>query len=56
MPLALGALALIGGVAGSFVFDLATGPLLVCVFGLMLVIALALRALLGVKTQNFVEF
>jgi zinc/manganese transport system permease protein len=51
-----GALALVAGVAASFVWDLATGPLLVCAFGLMLLLALVARHLMGVKTETFVDF
>lgn len=43
-----GAVAIIGGIGASFYWDLATGPLLVCAFGAVLVIAMALRPLFGV--------
>ena len=39
----VGTLALIAGVVASFALDVATGPLLVCTFGLTLVIALLIR-------------
>ncbi len=45
---ASGAVAIIGGIGASFYWDLATGPLLVCAFGLVLVIAMILRPFLGV--------
>jgi zinc/manganese transport system permease protein len=46
---ASGTVAIIGGIGASFYWDLATGPLLVCAFGLVLVIAMLLRPLLGVR-------
>jgi zinc/manganese transport system permease protein len=46
----LGAVAVIGGIVSSFVWDLATGPLLVCSFGLVLVVAFGVRSALGVRT------
>jgi ABC-type Mn2+/Zn2+ transport system permease subunit len=46
---ATGAIAIIGGIGASFYWDLATGPLLVCAFGLVLVIAMVLRPFLGVN-------
>jgi zinc/manganese transport system permease protein len=47
-----GAVAVIGGIAASFYWDLATGPLLVCAFGLLLVVAMALRPALGVHPSS----
>jgi zinc/manganese transport system permease protein len=41
-----GAIAIIGGVAISFAWDITTGPLLVCSFGAVLVLAAALRPLI----------
>jgi ABC-type Mn2+/Zn2+ transport system permease subunit len=40
-----GAIALAGGITASFVWDLTTGPLLVCAFGLVLILAAAIRPL-----------
>lgn len=44
-----GTLAIVGGIGASFVWDLATGPLLVCAFGALLVVAAILRPILGVR-------
>jgi zinc/manganese transport system permease protein len=44
-----GTVVIVGGIGASFYWDLATGPLLVCAFGLMLVVAAALRRLLGIS-------
>jgi len=44
-----GTIAIIGGIGASFYWDLATGPLLVCAFGLVLVVAMILRPFLGVR-------
>ncbi len=44
-----GAVAIVGGIGASFYWDLATGPLLVCAFGLLVVVAAALRGLLGIR-------
>ena len=52
---AAGTVAIVAGTAASFVWDLATGPLLVCSFGAVLVAAFALRAVLGVKTGEHVR-
>lgn len=41
-----GAVAVIAGISASFVWDITTGPLLVCTFGLVLVIAALLRPLI----------
>ncbi len=46
---AVGTVALVAGVVASFVWDVATGPLLVCVFGLTLVIALFVRWGTGIR-------
>ncbi|MGD8322447.1 MAG: metal ABC transporter permease [Gemmatimonadota bacterium] len=50
-----GALAIIAGIGASFYWDLATGPLLVCSFGLMLVIAMGLRPFLGVHPGSRIQ-
>jgi zinc/manganese transport system permease protein len=44
-----GTVAIVGGVVASFVWDLATGPLLVCAFGAVLVVAMMLRPFVGVS-------
>lgn len=44
-----GALAIVSGIGASFYWDLATGPLLVCTFGLVLVLAAILRTVLGIR-------
>lgn len=38
-----GAIAIVSGIAASFVWDITTGPLLVCTFGVVLLIALLVR-------------
>lgn len=45
-----GAVAIIGGIGASFYWDMATGPLLVCAFGAVMVIAMMLRPFFGVKS------
>ena len=45
---ATGAVAIIGGIGASFYWDLATGPLLVCAFGALLVVAAIVRQLMGI--------
>ena len=45
----VGTAALVAGVVASFVLDVATGPLLVCMFGLVLVVALLVRWGTGVR-------
>ena len=45
----VGAVTIVGGIGASFYWDLATGPLLVCTFGLLVVIAAALRGVLGIR-------
>jgi zinc/manganese transport system permease protein len=47
-----GALASAAGLLVSFHYDLPTGPVVVCMFGLVLLVAYCLRRLLGVRTQN----
>ncbi len=49
---AAGAVAIVGGIGTSFYLDIATGPLLVCAFGVVLVIAAGLRPLLGVRPEG----
>lgn len=44
-----GALAIIGGIGASFYWDVATGPLLVCSFGVVLILAAVLRGVLRVR-------
>lgn len=46
---AVGAVAVVGGIGASFAWDVTTGPLLVCVFGLMLAIALLVRRVTGIR-------
>ena len=46
----VGAVAIVGGIAASFIWDVATGPLLVCSFGAVLVLAFGIRAAFSVKT------
>jgi len=50
-----GTLAIVGGIGASFAWDLATGPLLVCAFGAVLVIAAVLRSVLGVHPDTRVR-
>ncbi len=47
-----GMVAVVGGIGTSFYLDIATGPLLVCAFGVVLVIAVGLRPLLGVHPEG----
>jgi zinc/manganese transport system permease protein len=47
-----GTFAIVAGIGASFAWDLPTGPLLVCVFGAVLLVAAALRPLLGVRSQG----
>ena len=47
-----GAVAIVGGIGASFYWDLATGPLLVCAFGLLVVIAGVLRMVLGIRPDS----
>lgn len=44
-----GTVAIVAGIGASFYWDVATGPLLVCAFGAVLVAAVALRPFLGVS-------
>jgi zinc/manganese transport system permease protein len=50
-----GALAIVGGIGASFIWDLATGPLLVCTFGAVLVLAAMLKPMLGVRPGSRVS-
>jgi len=50
-----GALASAGGLLISFRYDLPTGPLIVCMFGLLLLLAYALRRALGVRVDSALE-
>ncbi|MCH7532567.1 MAG: metal ABC transporter permease [Gemmatimonadetes bacterium] len=47
-----GTFAIVAGIGASFVWDLPTGPLLVCVFGAVLLVSVALRPLLGVRPHE----
>ena len=44
-----GAVAIVGGIGASFYWDLATGPLLVCAFGVLVVVAGVVRGVLGIR-------
>ncbi len=44
-----GTVAIVGGIGASFYWDVATGPLLVCTFGLVLVLAAIVKKLFGVR-------
>ncbi|HSH75149.1 MAG TPA: metal ABC transporter permease, partial [Longimicrobiales bacterium] len=46
---ASGTLAILGGIGASFYWDVATGPLLVCAFGVVLVLSAMARLALGIK-------
>lgn len=45
----VGTVAILVGVLTSFAWDVATGPLLVCSFGAVLIVAAAVRPLLGIR-------
>jgi zinc/manganese transport system permease protein len=45
-----GAIAIASGVAVSFVWDITTGPLLVVAFGIVLILAVLLKPLIGRRT------
>lgn len=47
-----GAIAIVGGIGASFIWDVATGPLLVCSFGLVLVLAGLLRVALRISPEG----
>ena len=44
-----GTVAILSGIGASFYWDLATGPLLVCTFGVSLILAAVLRPVLGIR-------
>jgi zinc/manganese transport system permease protein len=50
-----GAVAILAGIGASFWWDLATGPLLVCAFGGVLVLAALLKPLFGVPAGTRIE-
>jgi ABC-type Mn2+/Zn2+ transport system permease subunit len=50
-----GVLASAGGIWLSFRYDLPTGPLIVCVFGLLLLLAYGLRRVTGIRTEPVLE-
>jgi zinc/manganese transport system permease protein len=50
-----GVLASAGGLWLSFRYDLPTGPLIVCMFALLLVAAYAIRRMLGIRTEPTLE-
>jgi zinc/manganese transport system permease protein len=47
-----GAIAIVGGIGASFIWDVATGPLLVCSFGLVLALAGIVRAVLRISPEG----
>lgn len=47
-----GTVAIVAGLGVSFSFDLTTGPVLVCAFGLLLVVAVAFRRSFGVRITD----
>jgi zinc/manganese transport system permease protein len=47
-----GTVAIVGGIGTSFYLDIATGPLLVCAFGAVLVLAVGLRPLFGARPEG----
>ena len=51
----VGSLTLVTGVVVSFATDIPTGPLLVCMFGLAVVVALVVRFLTGVRPGSAVQ-
>lgn len=52
---AAGALAIVAGISASFTWDITTGPLLVCSFGVVLLAAGILKAVLRVQTGSEIE-
>ena len=44
-----GAVAIVGGIGASFYWDVATGPLLVCAFGVLVVVAGLVRVAFGIR-------
>jgi zinc/manganese transport system permease protein len=55
IALGVGSVAHVTGVVASFQTDIPTGPLLVCTFGLALVVALMIRFALGVRPGEVLE-
>jgi zinc/manganese transport system permease protein len=53
---AVGAVTLVTGVVVSFASDIPTGPLLVCMFGLSVLIALLIRFVTGARPGSVVKF
>jgi zinc/manganese transport system permease protein len=49
---ASGTLAIVGGIGASFYWDVATGPLLVCAFGAVLVLAAIVRVLFRIRPEG----
>jgi len=49
---AAGSLAIVTGIGASFYWDIATGPLLVCTFGGVLVLAALVRAVFGIRPDE----
>jgi len=47
-----GTVAIVGGLAVSFVFDVTTGPVLVCSFGVILLVALFFRRRYGIRVTD----
>jgi zinc/manganese transport system permease protein len=50
-----GALASAGGLLVSFRYDLPTGPMVVCMFGLLLLLTYGVRRLVGASTEPVLE-
>jgi len=50
-----GSLAVVAGIGASFYWDVATGPLLVCSFGIVLILAAILRAVLGIAPPDAIS-
>ena len=50
-----GILASAGGLWLSFRYDLPTGPLIVCAFGVLLLLAYVLRRVMGIRTEPVLE-
>ena len=44
-----GTASILSGIGASFYWDLATGPFLVCTFGVSLILAAVLRPVLGIR-------
>lgn len=52
---AAGTVAIVAGIGASFTWDIATGPLLVCSFGAVLVVAAVAKSVFRVKTGSVIE-